>query len=230
MGVPGLVRWALSLALVSTLGCSPTHDHPGEGRGPAGKVAVTARCPSLPPSPNWAPAFAGVVGGGPGGVSRRGASCRSHPSHLPGGGRGPGGKVAVATCCPALPRSPNWASAFAGVVPSPLRAAGTISTNSIVQAASLAPPRRRPGSRWGGRCDDALSFVTVAPQLGPGLRRGGREEWGSSDRWPNVELFPREGGDPVWAPAFAGEQGAAAYGEGARDTLEQGGGRAAGIA
>jgi len=54
-----------------------------------------------------------------------------------------------------------------------LRAAGTISTNGIVQAASLAPPRRRPGSRWGGRCDDVLSCVTVAPQLGPGLRRGG---------------------------------------------------------
>ncbi|VXC42013.1 hypothetical protein SPHINGOT1_10118 [Sphingomonas sp. T1] len=44
---------------------------------------------------------------------------------------------------------------------------------SIVQAASLAPPRRRPGPRWEGRCDDAMSFVTTVPQLGPGLRRGG---------------------------------------------------------
>ncbi len=26
-------------------------------------------------------------------------------------------------------------------------------------------------------------------------------------KWLNQSLFPREGGDPVWAPAFAGEQG-----------------------
>ncbi len=40
--------------------------HPGGGRGPVGKVAVTARRPSLSPSPNWAPASAGegdAVGG-----------------------------------------------------------------------------------------------------------------------------------------------------------------------
>jgi hypothetical protein len=35
--------------------------HPGEGRGPVGEVVVTADGASLPPSPNWAPAFAGVV-------------------------------------------------------------------------------------------------------------------------------------------------------------------------
>ena len=37
--------------------------HPGEGRGPVGKVAVTALQPSLPPSPNWAPASAGEGNG-----------------------------------------------------------------------------------------------------------------------------------------------------------------------
>ncbi len=35
--------------------------HPGEGRGPVGKVVVTKRSPQLATSPNWAPAFAGVV-------------------------------------------------------------------------------------------------------------------------------------------------------------------------
>ena len=35
--------------------------HPGEGRGAMGKAAVTARCPTSSPFPNWAPASAGVV-------------------------------------------------------------------------------------------------------------------------------------------------------------------------
>ena len=34
--------------------------HPGGGRGPIGKVAVTMRGPLSATSPNWAPAFAGV--------------------------------------------------------------------------------------------------------------------------------------------------------------------------
>jgi len=33
--------------------------HPGEGRGPGGKVDVTMRGPQSATSPNWAPAFAG---------------------------------------------------------------------------------------------------------------------------------------------------------------------------
>jgi hypothetical protein len=37
------------------------HYHPGEGRGPIGKVGVTLGCRPLHPFPNWAPAFAGVV-------------------------------------------------------------------------------------------------------------------------------------------------------------------------
>ena len=35
--------------------------HPGEGRGPVGKARVMTRSASQSPSPNWAPAFAGVV-------------------------------------------------------------------------------------------------------------------------------------------------------------------------
>ena len=35
--------------------------HPGEGRGPVGKVAVTTDRAPLAPSPNWAPASAGEV-------------------------------------------------------------------------------------------------------------------------------------------------------------------------
>ena len=44
----------------SAFAANHTH-HPGEGRGPVGKVVVTADRPTLLPSPNWAPAFAGVV-------------------------------------------------------------------------------------------------------------------------------------------------------------------------
>jgi len=38
-----------------------TYHHPGGGRGPVGKVAITKRDPLLTPFPNWAPATAGVV-------------------------------------------------------------------------------------------------------------------------------------------------------------------------
>ncbi len=37
--------------------------HAGGGRGPVGKVLVMERCAQLRSSPNWAPAFAGVVEG-----------------------------------------------------------------------------------------------------------------------------------------------------------------------
>jgi len=42
-------------------GLPPTQYHPGEGRGPIGKAAVTTDRPTLLPPPNWAPAFAGVA-------------------------------------------------------------------------------------------------------------------------------------------------------------------------
>ncbi len=35
--------------------------HPGEGRGPIGMAGVTDCRALLRPSPNWAPAFAGVA-------------------------------------------------------------------------------------------------------------------------------------------------------------------------
>jgi hypothetical protein len=38
--------------------------HPGEGRGSGGKADPTERCTSLPTSPTWAPAFAGVLESG----------------------------------------------------------------------------------------------------------------------------------------------------------------------
>ena len=64
------------------------------------------RCPTLLPSPNWAPASAGVVVG----------SGRAILLPLPGEGRGPGGEVGVTERCPRLLPFPNWAPAFAGVV------------------------------------------------------------------------------------------------------------------
>ncbi|RMB36822.1 hypothetical protein C8J47_0399 [Sphingomonas sp. PP-F2F-G114-C0414] len=39
----------------------PHYSHPGEGRGPSGKVVVTERHPPLATFPSWAPASAGVV-------------------------------------------------------------------------------------------------------------------------------------------------------------------------
>ena len=66
-----------------------------------------------------------------------------------------------------------------------------------------APPRRRPGPSWEGRGNGALRSATTVPQLGPGLRRGGRLGEGTT---VDHTMFAREGGDPVWAPAFAGEQ------------------------
>ena len=51
----------------------PTYNHPGEGRGPIGKVRVTKRGPQSAPSPNWAPASAGVVRYGRRSDARQGA-------------------------------------------------------------------------------------------------------------------------------------------------------------
>ena len=39
----------------------PPNLHPGEGRGPVGKVVMTKDDPLSGKSPNWASAFAGVV-------------------------------------------------------------------------------------------------------------------------------------------------------------------------
>ncbi len=116
---------------------TPFH-HPGEGRGPVGKVAVTADDPSPATSPNWTPASAGAVRGGAGGATERvlavengigstksdpagEAAHGGHaatPSHHPGEGRGPGGKVAVTADSPSSSTSPNWTPASAGEVKS----------------------------------------------------------------------------------------------------------------
>jgi glycosyltransferase involved in cell wall biosynthesis len=52
---------------------TPTY-HPGEGRGPVGKAAVTLDSPSSSTSPNWTPASAGEAPGGavPGGAVQAG--------------------------------------------------------------------------------------------------------------------------------------------------------------
>ena len=47
--------------LCSHCTCPEPPHHPGGGRGPIGKVVVTRDCAPLATSPNWAPAFAGVV-------------------------------------------------------------------------------------------------------------------------------------------------------------------------
>ncbi len=89
--------------------------------------------------PVWAPTFAGEQDAhDASGIART-------PCHHPGEGRGPVGKVAVTADSAPLSPSLNWAPAFAGV--------------------------------------DVFVLFTVS-----------------------AKLFPREGGDPVWAPAFAGEQ------------------------
>ncbi len=47
--------------MTEKLGSAPADKHhPGEGRGPIGKVAVTEDSAQLATSPNWAPASAGV--------------------------------------------------------------------------------------------------------------------------------------------------------------------------
>ncbi len=118
---------------------TPSH-HPGEGRGPVGKAAVTADSPSPSMSPNWTPASAGEVRGGAGGATERvlavengidstksdPAGEAAHggqaatPSHPPGEGRGPNGKAAVTADSPSPSTSPNWTPASAGEVKSGL--------------------------------------------------------------------------------------------------------------
>ena len=45
---------------VGARGAFNQRHHPGEGRGPVGKVAMMERRPSFATSPSWAPASAGV--------------------------------------------------------------------------------------------------------------------------------------------------------------------------
>ncbi len=91
--------------------------HPGEGRGPVGKAAVTPDSPPPSTSPNWTPAFAREVKGGtPDPAAHRGQAAT--PSYHPGEGRGPVGKAAVTPDSPSPSTSPNWTPASAGEVKS----------------------------------------------------------------------------------------------------------------
>jgi glycosyltransferase involved in cell wall biosynthesis len=95
---------------------APLSHHPGEGRGPVGKAAVTPDSPSPSTSPNWTPAFAREVKGGAPDPAAHGGQAAT-PSHHPGEGRGPVGKVAVTPDSPSSSTSPNWTPASAGEVP-----------------------------------------------------------------------------------------------------------------
>ena len=177
-------RGALLRGLSQVLFRSPHHHLPGGGRGPGGKVAVTTRCPSLPPSPNWAPAFAGevpVLRGGRQLLSQRGTSCRSHACttpadfYLSGGSRGPIGEVVVTTGCPSLPLSPNWAPAFAGVV--------------VVWG----------GLGWSQRTWNCLPAKAGRQSgLPPSRENGGCGRWGGHGRH-HLALSPRRAGGVTWA-------------------------------
>jgi glycosyltransferase involved in cell wall biosynthesis len=96
---------------------APLSHHPGEGRGPVGKAAVTPDSPSPSTSPNWTPAFAREVKGGAPDPAAHGGQAAT-PSHHPGEGRGPVGKVAVTADSPSSSTSPNWTPASAGAVKS----------------------------------------------------------------------------------------------------------------
>ncbi len=147
---------------------APPSHHPGEGRGPGGKVAVTTDSPSPSTSPNWTPAFAGEVkGGAPDPAAHRGQT--ETPSHHPGEGRGPVGKAAVTADSPSPSTSPNWTPASAGEVKG-----GT--PDPAAQAGQAAPPSHHPGE---GR--------------GPGGKVAVTSDSPSSSTSPN------------WTPASAGE-------------------------
>jgi glycosyltransferase involved in cell wall biosynthesis len=98
---------------------APPSHHPGEGRGPGGKVAVTTDSPSPSTSPNWTPASAGEVKGRATDPAAHGGQAAT-PSHHPGEGRGPVGKAAITADSPSPSTSPNWTPTSAGEVKSGL--------------------------------------------------------------------------------------------------------------
>ena len=60
------------------------------------------------------------------------------------------------------------------------------------------------GAQLGDVANGAWSSIIATFPPGPRPSPG----WCSWEEWlPSITLFPREGGDPDWAPAFAGEQG-----------------------
>jgi glycosyltransferase involved in cell wall biosynthesis len=123
---------------------APPSHHPGEGRGPVGKAAVTPDSPPPSTSPNWTPASAGEVKGGAGGAPDPAAQAEqaATPSHHPGEGRGPVGKVAVTPDSPSPSTSPNWAPASAGEVKGGAR-------DPAAHGGQAAPPSYHPGEGRG---------------------------------------------------------------------------------
>jgi len=122
---------------------TPSH-HPGEGRGPVGKAAVTPDSPSSSTSPNWTPASAGEVKGGAGGAPDPAAQTEqaATPPHHPGEGRGPVGKAAVTPDSPSPSTSPNSTPASAGEVKGG-------ATDPAAHAGQAATPSHHPGEGRG---------------------------------------------------------------------------------
>ncbi len=140
---------------------TPSH-HPGEGRGPVGKVAVTADSPSSSTSPNRTPASAGEVKGGAGSATDPAAhgGHAAPPSYHPGEGRGPVGKVGVTADSPSPSTSPNWTPASAGEVKG-----GT--PDSAAHGGQTATPSHHPGEGRGPVGKAAVTADSPSPSTSP---------------------------------------------------------------
>ncbi|MBP2512843.1 glycosyltransferase involved in cell wall biosynthesis [Sphingomonas sp. PvP018] len=160
--------------------------HPGEGRGPVGKAAVTPDSPSSSTSPNWTPAFAGEVKGGAPDPAAHGGQAAT-PSHHPGEGRGPVGKVAVTPDSPSSSTSPNWTPASAGEVPG---GAGGATRRFLAVEDGIDSATFDPAAQAG---------QAATPSYHPGEGRG---PVGKAAVTPDS---PSPSTSPNWTPASAGE-------------------------
>ncbi|NII59200.1 glycosyltransferase involved in cell wall biosynthesis [Sphingomonas aerolata] len=151
--------------------------HPGEGRGPVGKAAVTPDSPPPSTSPNWTPAFAGEVKGGAPDPAAHGGQAAT-PSHHPGEGRGPVGKVAVTPDSPSSSTSPNWTPASAGEVPGGAGGAtgrflavedgiDSATFDPAAQAGQAASPSHHPGEGRGPVGKAAVTADSPSPSTSP---------------------------------------------------------------
>ncbi len=138
---------------------APPSYHPGEGRGPVGKVGVTADSPSPSTSPNWTPASAGEVKGGTPDSAAHGGQTAT-PSHHPGEGRGPVGKAAVTADSPSPSTSPNWTPASAGEVKGG-------APDPAAQAGQAATPSHHPGEGRGPGGKAAVTPDSPSPSTSP---------------------------------------------------------------
>jgi glycosyltransferase involved in cell wall biosynthesis len=156
---------------------APPSHHPGEGRGPGGKVAVTTDSPSPSTSPNWTPASAGEVKGRATDPAAHGGQAAT-PSHHPGEGRGPVGKAAVTPDSPSSSTSPNWTSASAGEVPGGAGGAtgrflavedgiDSATFDPAAQAGQAATPSHHPGEGRGPVGKAAITADSPSPSTSP---------------------------------------------------------------